>query len=77
MTFKKAKNEIETLWKLNEDTTIKDINDYYYQLTGLDNLSTASKLNYLYEYIIASMLTDGDITIKTARKLFEYYRIEG
>lgn len=77
MTFKKAKREIETMWGLNKHTTIEDIDNFYYLLTGLDNLSTASKLNYLYEYIIASMLTDEDISIKTARKLFKYYRIEG
>lgn len=68
--------EIETKWDLNVNTTIKDINDYYYQLTGLNNLSTGDALNYLYVYIIESAYRDGDITQKIANELYEYFGLK-
>ena len=67
--------EIETLWFLNKDTTIQDIEDYYFDITGLHNLSTGAKLNYLYKYIIDSMYRDDDITDSVAEELYKYYKL--
>ena len=68
-------DEIETLWSLNDKTTIEDITKYYYELTGLNNLSTGSKLNYLYEYVIDSMFLENDITENVKDELYKYYKI--
>ena len=63
MTKEQVYKEIQDVWKLNDNTTLKEIKEFYKTITGLDNLSTSQKLKYLYEYILDSMLRDNDITI--------------
>ena len=63
MTKEQVYKEIQDVWKLNDNTTLKEIKEFYKTITGLDNLSTSQKLKYLYEYILDSMLKDNDITI--------------
>ena len=63
MTKEQVYREIQDVWKLNNNTTLKEIKEFYKTITGLDNLSTSQKLKYLYEYILDSMLRDNDITI--------------
>lgn len=72
MTLDQAINEIETKW-LNDNTTIKEIKEYYHTITGLNNLSTGNKLNYLYEYVIDAMLQDDVITYDIAQQLLNIY----
>lgn len=76
LTLKQAINEIETKWELNDNTTIKDIEECYYLITGLHNLSTGKKLNYLYNYVIEAMIKDEAITDDVADRLYEIY-VEG
>lgn len=63
MTKEQVYKEIQDVWGLNDNTTLKEIKEFYRTITGLDNLSTSQKLKYLYEYILDSMLRDNDITI--------------
>ena len=63
MTKEQVYREIQDVWGLNDNTTLKEIKEFYKTITGLDNLSTSQKLKYLYEYILDSMLKDNDITI--------------
>lgn len=63
MTKEQVYKEIQDVWELNDNTTLKEIKGFYKTITGLDNLSTSQKLKYLYEYILDSMLRDNDITI--------------
>ena len=63
MTKEQVYKEIQDVWGLNDNTTLKEIKEFYKTITGLDNLSTSQKLKYLYEYILDSMLRDNDITI--------------
>lgn len=64
MTKEQVYKEIEDVWKLNDNTTLKEIKEFYTTITGLDNLTISQKLKYLYEYILDSMLRDDDITIE-------------
>jgi hypothetical protein len=77
MSKEQAIKEIETLWLLNDKTTIDDIKKYYHELTRLNNLSIGAKLDYLYKHIIDSMYKDEDITKDVAIELYEYYELEG
>lgn len=77
MSKEQAIKEIETLWLLNDKTTIDDIKKYYHELTRLNNLSIGAKLDYLYKYIIDSMYKDEDITEDVAIELYKYYELEG
>lgn len=63
MTKEQVYREIQDVWGLNDNTTLKEIKEFYKTITGLDNLSISQKLKYLYEYILDSMLRDNDITI--------------
>ena len=63
MNKEQVYKEIQDVWKLNDNTTLKEIKEFYKTITGLDNLSISQKLKYLYEYILDSMLRDNDITI--------------
>ena len=63
MTKEQVYKEIEDVWKLNDNTTLKEIKEFYKTITGLDNLTISQKLEYLYRYILDSMLMDDDITI--------------
>lgn len=63
MTKEQVYREINDVWKLNDNTTLRDIKEFYKTITGLDNLNISQKLKYLYEYILDSMLKDNDITM--------------
>ena len=63
MTKEQVYKEIEDVWKLNDNTTLKEIKEFYKTITGLGNLTISQKLEYLYRYILDSMLMDDDITI--------------
>lgn len=75
MEWEDALKEITTKWKLNKDTTIQDITDYYFEITGTYD-SPGKMLDYLYKYIIESMYKDGDITEETAKHLYYVLRME-
>jgi hypothetical protein len=62
MTKKDVYNEIENKWNLNDNTTLGDIKKYYKSVTNNNNFSIGVKVNYLYNYILDSMLKDDDIT---------------
>ena len=62
MSKEQVYHEMETIWNLNDSTTIAQIKEYYNAITGLENLSIGAKLDYLYEYVLDSMLRDDAIT---------------
>ena len=61
-----TRKEIETYYKeitgLNDKTTLGEIKKYYKEITGLENLSIGNKIDYLYNYVLESMLRDNAIT---------------
>lgn len=62
MTKQDVYNELETKWGLNDATTLKEIKERYNTITNLNNLTIGQKVDYLYNYVLESMLNDNDIT---------------
>lgn len=77
MTKEQVYKEIEDVWKLNDNTTLKEIKEFYRTITGLNNLTISKKLEYLYRYILDSMLVDEDITIDLYKEMENELIIKG
>lgn len=77
MTKEQVYKEIEDVWKLNDNTTLKEIKEFYRTITGLNNLTINKKLEYLYRYILDSMLVDEDITIDLYKEMENELIIKG
>ena len=77
MTKEQVYKEIEDVWTLNDNTTLKEIKEFYRTITGLNNLTISKKLEYLYRYILDSMLVDEDITIDLYKEMENELIIKG
>lgn len=73
---KQVYNELDKVWGLNKNTTLDEIEEFYNQITGLNNLSIGEKIDYLYNYVLESMLKDNNITEELYNEIKEELRKE-
>lgn len=61
--------ELKDKWNLF-DMTKKETEQAYYEITGLKNYNEVNVKNYLLEYVLDSMIRDGDIDGELAYEIW-------